>query len=74
MREEQFEVIGDAIDRLLTVDIAGRGVIGKLYEAARAKHKAPLCLLAAKKLAEVVKPNDVVFISTGMIIDRKSVV
>jgi len=68
MREEQFEVIGDSIDRLLTVDIAGRGVIGKLYEAARAKHKAPLCLLAAKKLTEVVKPNDVVFIATGMII------
>ena len=68
MAEGQFEFIGEAIDRLLTVDIAGRGLINKLYEAARVKHKSPLCLLAAKRLIESVKPNDVVFITTGMII------
>jgi hypothetical protein len=68
MGEDFLEIIGETIDRLLTLDIAGRGVIGKLYEAARALHQSPLCLLAAKKLAEAVKPNDIVFIATGMII------
>ncbi len=68
MREDFLGIIGETIDRLLTLDIAGRGIIDKLYEAARALHKFPLCLLAAKKMAEVVKPNDVVFIATGMII------
>lgn len=68
MGEDFLETIGETIDRLLTLDIAGRGVIGKLYEAARALHQSPLCLLAAKKLAEVVQPKDIVLIATGMII------
>jgi hypothetical protein len=68
MGKDFMDMVGDTIDRLLTLDIAGRGVIGKLHEAARALHKSPLCLLAAQKLAEVVKPNDIVFIATGMII------
>jgi D-glutamate cyclase len=68
MGEDFLDIIGETIDRLLTLDIAGRGVIGKLYEAARALHQSPLCLLAARKLAEAVKPNDIVFIATGMII------
>ena len=68
MEEDFLGVIGETIDRLLTLDIAGRGIIGKLYEAARGFHHSPLCLLAAKKLAETVKPNDIIFIATGMII------
>lgn len=68
MGEEFLNIIGETIDRLLTLDIAGRGVIGKLYEAARKIHPSPLCLLAARKLVEAVKPNDIVFIATGMII------
>ncbi len=68
MGEDFLDIVGDTIDRLLTLDVAGRGVIGKLYEAARSLHKSPLCFLAAKKLTEVVKPNDIVFIATGMII------
>ncbi len=68
MNEELLGIVGEAIDRLLTIDVAGRGVINKLYQAARVKHKSPLCLLAAKKLAAAVKPNDVVFITTGMLI------
>src|SRR4030067_1987209 len=68
MREDFLDIIGETFDRLLTLDIAGRGLINKLYEAARALHRSPLCLLAAKKLAEAVKPNDIVFIATGMII------
>jgi len=68
MGEDFLEIIGETIDRLLTLDIAGRGVIGKLYEAARSLHRSPLCLLAAQKIAEVVQPKDIVLIATGMII------
>ncbi len=68
MTKDFLDIIGETIDRLLTLDIAGRGVIGKLYDAARALHQSPLCLLAARKLVEAVKPNDIVFIATGMII------
>jgi D-glutamate cyclase len=68
MGEDFLDIIGETIDRLLTLDIAGRGVIGKLYEAARALHQSPLCLLAARKLAEAVQPNDIVILATGMII------
>jgi D-glutamate cyclase len=68
MEQDFLDIIGETIDRLLTLDIAGRGVIGKLYEAARDVHQSPLSLLAAQKLTEVVKPNDIVFIATGMII------
>jgi len=68
MGENFLNTIGETIDRLLTLDIAGRGVIGKLYEAARSLHRAPLCLLAAQKVTEVVQPKDIVLIATGMII------
>jgi hypothetical protein len=68
MGEDFLDIIGETIDRLLTLDIAGRGVIGKLYEAARSLHRSPLCLLAAQKIAEVVQPKDIVLIATGMII------
>jgi len=68
MKEDSLEVIGETVDRLLTLDVSGRGVIYKLYEAARANHKSPLCLSAAKKVSKAVKPNDVVFIATGLII------
>jgi len=63
MGEDFLDITGETIDRLLTLDIAGRGLIGRLFEATRALHKYPLCLLTAKKLAEVVKSNDIVFIA-----------
>lgn len=58
--------IADNIDRLITIDITGRGVVGPLYQAARAVQEAPLTWLAAKGLYERVKPGDVVVIATGM--------
>lgn len=57
--------IGDGIDRLVTVEITGRGVIGDLYEAARKAHDGPLCLEAAGHLLERVRKGDVVILATG---------
>ncbi len=42
--------MGDAIDRLVSVEITGRGVIGELYAAARRIQEDPLCLTAAARL------------------------
>ncbi|MDU2065583.1 MAG: DUF4392 domain-containing protein, partial [Sporomusaceae bacterium] len=54
-------------DRLMTLDISARGIIGKLYEAAREKAGEPLTLAAAKFLQTHVKPKDFVMIATGFI-------
>jgi hypothetical protein len=53
------------IDRLITLDINGRGVIQELYSAACKKIKRPLVLAAAETLVKTVSPGDVVFIATG---------
>ena len=60
-----MESIGEAIDRLITVDIGGRGVILKLYDAAREKIGEPLVLSAAKSLKESISEGDKVIIATG---------
>ncbi len=58
--------IGDGIDKLCSIEITGRGVIGALYAAARARQGRPLCLLAAERLVERVHEGDVVLIATGL--------
>ncbi len=58
--------LGDSIDRLITIDTTGRGVIRDLYHAARTKQGSPLTYLAARGLAERVGKGDVVVIATGM--------
>ncbi len=61
-----LEVVGEAIDRLVTLDFHARGVMVPLYEAARAKAGRSFCLTAAEKLAQVVQsPKDVVIIGAG---------
>ncbi len=57
--------MGDGIDRLVTVEITGRGVIGELYAAARQAGGGPLCLEAASRLLEHVHKGDVVILATG---------
>ena len=57
--------IGEGIDRLVSVEIAGRGVIGELYAAARATQDHPLCLEAASRLLERVRRRSVVILATG---------
>jgi hypothetical protein len=58
--------ISENLDRLVTVDITGRGVVAPLYAAARQAQGDPLTWLAASALYERVRPNDVVILSTGM--------
>lgn len=58
--------IAENLDRLITIDITGRGVVDPLYRAARAAQGEPLTWLAAKALYERVAPNDTVVIATGM--------
>jgi hypothetical protein len=65
--EQPIPRAAEAIDRLLTVDLATRGVINVLYTAARRAQKdRPLCMVAAERLADVVKSGDTVVIATGL--------
>src|SRR5437879_12931752 len=58
--------IGEGIDRLVSIEITRRGVIGDLYQAARALQDAPLCLTAAARLLERVHKGQVVILATGL--------
>jgi D-glutamate cyclase len=57
--------VGEGIDRLVTIEITGRGVIGDLYAAARQAQESPLCLEAAVRLMDHVHKGDVVLLATG---------
>lgn len=64
------EAVGEAIDRLVSVEMRygsgiPRGVIHRLYDAAREHHKIPLSYLAARELKARVKPGDHVLVVTG---------
>ena len=61
MRDEN--VFFDLIDRIVCLDLGGRGVAG-LFEPARALVDGPLSLAAANHLADI-KSGDAVFIITG---------
>ncbi len=57
--------VGEGIDRLITVDLGARGVIYRLYEAARELVKEPLTLRASKALVSRLKKGDYVVVATG---------
>jgi D-glutamate cyclase len=57
--------MGEGFDRLVTIEINGRGVVGHLYAAARKVQEDPLCLKAAVRLLENVHKGDVVILATG---------
>ncbi len=57
--------VTDTIDRLVSIDVSGYGVIDQLYDAARAYHDMPLSLLAATTLRTHIKPLDTFFVTTG---------
>jgi hypothetical protein len=64
------ETFGIHVDRLVTIEmkrsgVANRGVILPLYEAAYRAQGRALTLLAAERLAQVVKRGDYVLITTG---------
>ncbi len=60
-----FEQICEGIDRLITIDVSGRGVIYKLYDAARSQSGRPLTLNAADSIREKLKEGDTAIITTG---------
>lgn len=60
------------IDRLVSIDIPRRGVIGLIHEAARAQAGMPLSLRAAEALAAGLSPGRIAMIATGWL-DRPHV-
>ena len=58
--------IGEGIDRLVNIEITGRGVIGELYAAARRGRETPLCLDAASTLLGLVRKGGAVVLATGL--------
>lgn len=64
-QNEYLQYVGERVDQLISLDVASRNVIHILYPLARRKVGAPLCMAAAKSLADRVKAGDVVVIATG---------
>ena len=62
-----------AIDRLVSADLPMRKTAPYLYSASLEKAGKSLCLAAAEKLHERVKPGEAVFIITGFPIPPKNV-
>jgi hypothetical protein len=65
---EKIERIAENIDRLVSLDIAGREFINIMYPPTRERHGRPLCLLAAEKLKDTVRHGDIVLIASGMLV------
>jgi len=61
------------IDRAVTVDLAFRKGVQKLYEAAIAIVDEPLCLAAAESIATAAQKGDIAFIITGFPVLEKKV-
>ncbi len=63
--EENIEYAAEQVDKVISLDVGLRGVIGKLYSFAREKISLPLCLNAAELLKERLESGKVVFLATG---------
>jgi D-glutamate cyclase len=63
------EVIGDNVDRLVTVEMRSQGIVRgnivQLYAAARAHLGQALTMQAAMRLREAITPGAIVIITTG---------
>jgi len=57
--------MAESLDKLMTVDIAARGSIHILYDAARKRLGKPLTLGVVEKLREAIKPQDYVILASG---------
>ncbi len=67
MADNRVTRIGEAVDRMLTVDMASRGLIRTLYDAARASNGGrPLALTAAERLRAAAAPGQPIIIATGI--------
>lgn len=68
-----IEYIGEGVDRLITLDLRARGVIYKLYEAARELVETPLALTAARQIMDTIEKKDYVIITTGFILPPENI-
>jgi len=62
---ERADALGESVDRLVTADLAFRGVVHLLYPPARTRQGLPLALAAADLLHRRVRRGDVVLLATG---------
>lgn len=68
------EIATEAIDQLISTDIGSRGVVGRLYDAARAVIGRPLTLAAGEALTSALSDRGAaVIISTGATCQRVGV-
>ncbi len=68
LSKNKIELIGENVDRLVSMDVAAREFISMLYPAARERQGRPLCLLAAEKLRDRVGHGDIVLIAPTMLV------
>ena len=66
------DLIGENLDRLITIDWRCQGQIHPLYQAARASCDGPLSMRAAQKFVDTVREGDVVLVMTGFPVERSS--
>jgi hypothetical protein len=63
--EQKLVSLCYALDAVGNLDVYGKNVIPRLYDAATRRQGGPLTLLGARKLLSAVKPRDAVLIATG---------
>ncbi len=59
------DLVGENLDRIITIDWRCQGQIHPLYQAAREQSDGPLTMRAAQKFAAKVNEGDTVFVLTG---------
>lgn len=62
---DRSDALGESVDRLVTADLAFRGVVHLLYPPARKRQEMPLSLAAAELLHRSIRKGDVVLLATG---------
>ncbi len=67
VEKQVADLIGENLDRLISIDWRCQGMIHPLYEASRENSDGPLTMGAARKFVERIKEDDVVFILTGFL-------
>lgn len=66
---EDMELLGQALDHIVTLEMRRygqhRGVVDKLYAAAREKAGAPLSFVSAQLIRQAIGPGDTVLLTLG---------
>lgn len=65
VKEKFTKIIGENLDKLISIDWRGYGFIQPLYQSLREQSKGPLTMTAAQKCLDSIKSDDVVFVLTG---------